>query len=70
MVGGERLYAIHSAGRFTELQRVGSRWLKYEVEAKMYPELVRVREMLNCNTPYVACPAEEWLGVEVLVGQL
>lgn len=67
MEGGQRLYAIHSARRFTELQRLGARWLKYEVAVAVYPELLRVQEMLAKVPPYTDCSFSEWNAVEALV---
>ncbi len=58
--GGERYYAIRSPRAFTELQRIGLRWLRYEVEATVYPELVRIQEMLACTEPYQVCTHAEW----------
>jgi hypothetical protein len=60
MVGGDRYYAVHSPRRFTELQRMGTRWLRYDVEATVYPELLRIREMLVINHPYAPATAAEW----------
>ncbi|MCU0318638.1 MAG: hypothetical protein MUE88_00955 [Flavobacteriales bacterium] len=64
--GAERYYVIHSARSFTELQRLGYRWLRYEVEAKVYPELARVQEMLAGRAPYEFCTALEWQRAEQL----
>jgi len=66
MAGGERYYAIHSPHRFTELQRMGARWLRYEVEATVYPELLRIREMLAMDPPYEAASAAEWAGYDAV----
>ncbi len=46
MADGRHYYRIEGPDRFTELQRVGSRWLSHAVVATMYPELVRIQEML------------------------
>ncbi len=64
--GAERYYAIWSASTFTELQRLGDRWLRYAVEARVYPELVRVQEMLAGSGPYEVCTALEWQRAEQL----
>lgn len=58
--GGDRCYAIHSPRTFTELQRIGTRWLRYEVEATVYPEMLRIQEMLACSDPYQICDPSEW----------
>ena len=46
MTDGRHYYRIEGPDRFTELQRVGSRWLSHTVKATMYPEKVRIQEML------------------------
>lgn len=69
MEGGMRLYAIRSPRHFTELQRMGSRWVKYEVVVTVYPELVRVQEMLAMVPPYTECSAAEWSSSEGLVAK-
>jgi hypothetical protein len=46
MADGRHYYRVEGPDRFTELQRVGSRWLSHTVVATMYPELVRIQEML------------------------
>ncbi len=47
MADGRHYYRIEGPDRFTELQRVGARWLLYAVHATMYPEMLRIQEMLN-----------------------
>jgi len=44
---GSNLYRIEAADRFTELQRLGRRWLVHTVAQAPYPEQVRIREMLD-----------------------
>jgi hypothetical protein len=44
---GSNLYRIEAADRFTELQRLGTRWLVHTVAQAPYPEQVRIQEMLD-----------------------
>lgn len=44
---GWNRYRIEGADRFTELQRLGGRWLVHEVRNAPYPERVRIVEMLE-----------------------
>lgn len=61
MVGVRRYYKIHSPRAFTEVEVIGSRRLVHEVDAKMYPELLRIQEMLDCtNGVYEAIPSAIW----------
>jgi len=40
-------YRMEAEDRFTELQRLGSRWLIHEVKDAPYPERVRIMEMVD-----------------------
>ncbi|MCB0791326.1 MAG: hypothetical protein H6595_01425 [Flavobacteriales bacterium] len=44
---GSNFYRIESEDRFTEVQVIGSRVVVHEVFATAYPELVRIRELLD-----------------------
>jgi hypothetical protein len=41
------LYRIEAEDRFTELQRLGARWLLHVVKDAPYPERVRIMEMVD-----------------------
>lgn len=40
-------YRIDSMERFVEVQIVGSKYFAHDIEAKQYPEMLRIREMLS-----------------------
>lgn len=44
---GANRYRIEGPDRFTELQRLGARWLVHAVKHAAYPERVRIAEMLD-----------------------
>ncbi len=44
---GSHHYRIEGADRFTELQRVGARWVMHVVVAHAYPEKVRLAGILS-----------------------
>jgi len=59
--GGAHLYRIESIDRFTELQRVGSKWLRHLVVATQYPERLRIVEMIQGGEGvYGNATIEEW----------
>ncbi|MCC6542610.1 MAG: hypothetical protein IT225_10355 [Flavobacteriales bacterium] len=60
LVGGGHYYRIDRPDHFEELQRIGSRWLYHAVDAKAYPEQLRVREMLSLDGPYDVLDPQEW----------
>lgn len=45
-VSGSNHYRIEAEDRFTELQRLGKRWIVHEVRNAPYPERLRIQEML------------------------
>lgn len=49
MAGREHYYRIEAPDAFTELHRLGERWLRHEVSRAAYPEQVRIAEMLDCT---------------------
>jgi len=58
---GKHLYRIDGMERFTELQRIGSRWVVYDVRASAYPEKVRIMEMIDGDGGrYVPLAEGEW----------
>ena len=61
LLGGAHYYRIESQDRFTELQRIGARWVIHEVRAHAYPEKVRVHEMIaGGEGRYVTLSPVEW----------
>jgi hypothetical protein len=44
---GANRYRIEADDRFTELQRLGRRWLVHVVRDAPYPERVRIAEMID-----------------------
>lgn len=45
--GGRNLYRIEGPQRFTELQRIGARYVLHQVEALAYPEMLRIQDMTD-----------------------
>lgn len=45
--GGAHFYRIDGFDRFTEVQVVGRRRVVHEVRALVYPELLRIQDMLD-----------------------
>jgi hypothetical protein len=55
---GMHLYRIEADDRFTELQRVGTRWLLHRVHAQAYPEKVRLAELLAGSEEVLEMPGD------------
>ena len=57
---GLNWYRIDSPTVFTEVQRMGSRYVVHRMEAVIYPEKARVLGLIAMDDGHVhACPAQE-----------
>ena len=57
---GNSLYRIDSERSFIELQKMGNRWWTFHIEAKQYPEILRIMDMLELKEPYVLATEMEF----------
>ena len=58
---GLNWYRIESMTEFTEVQRVGSRYVAHHVKALIYPEKVRVMELIAADDGHVvACEVDSF----------
>lgn len=51
-------YRINSSRDFDEVQVLGSKVLRYNHEAKQYPEILRIMSMIACEEPFVNAEPE------------
>ena len=66
---GANYYRIDAADRFEELQLIGSRVLRHRVEARAYPERVRVMDMLEgSDGAYLPISAEAYEALAARAG--
>ena len=54
-------YKIHSEYSFEELQLLGSSVMKMIINATKYPEIMRIKDMIDCEPPFEMSTAEEFL---------
>jgi len=45
----ETYFKIISENEFEELSLLGKKFVKRTIEAKQYPEMLRIQDMLNCT---------------------
>lgn len=58
-------YCIHDLESFTEIKRMGSRFLTHEVKATIYPEKLRILDMLECNDDlWISVSAQDFHEIE------
>ena len=65
---GKNLYRVESMHTFTELQYIGEKILRFTIEAKTYPEMVRIRELIAMDND--ACEELRGGTFETLMDQL
>ena len=53
-------YKILSDRLFEEVQLMGTKVLRYSVEAKQYPEILKIQDMLKLEEPYLLISEEEF----------
>jgi len=56
---GKSWYKIENERNFIEIQLVGSKKFVHLVEAKQYPEMLRIMEMLDLSMPDISIVSEE-----------
>ena len=61
-------YKISGINEFSEIKQVGEGYLMVKVEAQIYPEKLRVQDMLNCHEGrWEELSEEEWQKVANLI---
>jgi len=63
LAGTQVLYEILSVTHFVEYKKLGSKWLRFEVVASQYPEMLRIREMLAAEAPFEELEESVFLGM-------
>ena len=59
LTNAKSFYKILNERSFVELQEMGSRWWLYNIEAKQYPEILRIMDMIELKEPYVVATEME-----------
>ena len=58
-------YKIVDERNFEEIQLIGSKKLIYSTYAEQYPEILRIKDMLNClNDFFIISTEEEWNNIK------
>jgi hypothetical protein len=53
-------YKITSLNSFEEVQQMGERFLFYAVTANVYPEKLRILDMIQCLDPFVVISQSDY----------
>lgn len=63
LVNDKSFYRIEDERHFTEKQRIGKQVFTLVVEAKQYPEIIRIQDMLQCAEGFVLSDREVFDGL-------
>lgn len=58
---GKSFYKISNPKLFEEIQLIGNLKRHYTIEAKQYPEMLRIQDMLHLETPFLSANETEWV---------
>ena len=63
LVNDKSFYRIEDERHFTEKQLIGKQVFTLVVEAKQYPEIIRIQDMLQCKEGFVLSDREAYDGL-------
>lgn len=61
---GKTYYKITGERTFIEIQLMGSKKFRYTTEAKQYPEMLKIKDMLALHDHYLPATKEEFEELE------
>jgi hypothetical protein len=62
LINAKVIYKIIDERNFEEKQRTGSRVIQFKMEAKQYPEILKIKDILNCSDQlYLIKEEKDWL---------
>ena len=53
-------YRIEDETHFMEIQLIGSRLISFNIHASQYPEIIKIKDMLTCQEPYLMSDSVEF----------
>ncbi|MES2799506.1 MAG: hypothetical protein V4638_05785 [Bacteroidota bacterium] len=53
-------YRIDGLDHFVELKMLGNKFLRYEINARQYPEKLRILDMIDLAIPFLSATEEEF----------
>jgi hypothetical protein len=60
-------YCIEDESHFTEIQIIGQKVFELKIHAIQFPEKLKIKDMLDCEGPYLKIERIEFEGVRNLV---
>ncbi len=53
-------YRIEDKSHFTEIQLIGNKAFELKINAVKFPEKLKIKDMLNCEDPYIKIEKNEF----------
>ena len=57
---GKTFYKILDDRNFEEIQQMGSKFIKHKIVAEQYPEILRIKDMLELQEPFILSSETEY----------
>jgi hypothetical protein len=55
-------YCIEDESHFTEIQIIGQKFFELKIHAIQFPEKLKIKDLLNCEDPYLKIERMEFEG--------
>ncbi len=63
LTNGRSFYKIVNETTFIELQLMGTKIIRYEINAKQYPELLRIKDMIELANGFEVLTEDEFMNL-------
>lgn len=63
LINNRSFYCIEDENHFLEIQIIGNKGFVLKIQAKQFPEKLKIKDMLNCEEPYKKIEPSEFDGV-------
>jgi hypothetical protein len=60
LTNSRAFYRIEDQFHFTEIQLIGKKSFELHFKATQYPEILKIKEMLACDEPYLISSVQEF----------
>ncbi|MFM7682677.1 MAG: hypothetical protein ACKO7P_08015 [Bacteroidota bacterium] len=60
LINNKSYYRIEDENHFTEIQLIGKKAFELKIQAVQFPEKLKIKDMLNCEEPYIRIEQSEF----------
>lgn len=60
LINNKSYYRIEDESHFIEIQLIGNKEFELKINAVQFPEKLKIKDMLNCEDPYIKIEQNEF----------